>query len=423
MSKRLLISLFILIVGVMVLSGCLSKSDVATDDEKFIPQAAAPVEWNFIVYMDGDNNLEQFAISDINEMEQVGSDANMNILVLIDRISGYDSSNGNWTGTRLYRITKDNANSSTIVSTLVADYGELDMSNPTNLKNFIVNCQTLYPANRTVLTLWNHGDGIYPRTGEKRGICWDDTTGTSAWSCLTDAEVLSALSQARAITGKKIDILNSDACLMQTMEVAYEWRTEASYIVGSEEVIPGEGNNYDTLLTTLKNSPLQSTETFAKAIVNDYYNYYRTQSTTSSVLNMGTPFTNLITAFKDFATAMYNTTDLAAVTSARTATVSFTYDEYKDLYAFANNISTRTTDTNVINKANALKTAITNAVINHKETGSFVGKAYGLAIFLPKGTQYAPYAAANQYPSFLLSVDSNWDDFVKRYVQYTGGSI
>ena len=421
MSKRLLTSLLILVVGIMTLSGCLSNSGVLTDD-KANPTAATPVEWNFIVYMDADNNLEQYGILDINEMEQVGSTANMNILVLVDRIKGYDNSNGRWEGTRLYRITKDAANSSTIVSTLVRDYGELDMSNPTNLKNFIVDCQTLYPANRTVLTLWNHGDGIWPRS-YNRAICWDDTTGTTAWDCLTDAEVLSALQQARATTGKKIDILNLDACLMQTMEVSYEWRTEANYIVASEETIPGYGNNYDTLLATLNAAPLQTSAAFASALVDDYYNFYRTQNTTLSALDMGTPYANLITAFNDFALAMYNTTDLAAVTTARTATVSFTYDEYKDLYSFANNIALNSTDANAVAKATALKTAITGAVINHKETGTFAGKAFGIMVFLPQGTQYDGYKLATQYPSFLLSTDSYWDDFVKRYVVYTGGTI
>jgi hypothetical protein len=375
------------------------------------------------VYLDGDNNLEPYAIGDLNEMEQVGSDANINILALVDRAPGYDTTNGDWTGTRLYKITKDAANSSTIVSTLVQDYGELDMSNPTTLKNFIVDCQTLYPANRTVLTLWNHGDGLYPRGEENKGICWDDTTGTGAWDCLTGSEILTAFSQARALTGKKIDILNLDACLMQTMEVAYEWRTEVLYLVGSEETIPGYGNNYDTLLATLKSNPTQSTLDFAKALVVDYYNFYKRQSTTLSVVGMGTEFTNLIASFKEFATALYNTTDLAAVTKARTAAISFTYDEYKDLYSFVNSISTGSSDTNVKTKATALKTAISNAVLLHMETGTFARKAFGLAIFLPKGTQWTGYSGASQYTSFLLSVDSDWDEFVKRYVVYTGGTV
>lgn len=420
MSKRLVISLLILVVGIMALSGCLSKSSIVPGDEKVIPQAATPVQWNFIVYLDGDNNLEQYAISDINEMEQIGSDANINILALVDRAPGYNTSNGNWTGTRLYKITKD-TNTNTISSQLVQDYGELDMSNPTTLQNFIVNCQTLYPAARTVLTLWNHGDGIYPR--ENKGICWDDTTGTGAWNCLTGAEVLTALSQARAITGKKIDILNMDACLMQHIEVGYEWQTEANYLVGSQETIPGAGNNYDGILLNLKNNPTQTSSSYAQALVNDYYNTYRTTNATYSALDMGTPFTNLSNAFKDFALAMYNTTDLAAVTTARTNAVFFTYDEYKDLYAFANGINTYSTDTNAKSKATALKTAITNAVILHKESGTFVGKAYGISVFLPQGTQWSGYSASNQYVSFPLSVDSYWDEFVKRYVVYTGGTV
>jgi len=43
-----------------------------------------------------------------------------------------------------------------------------------------------------------------------RGICWDDTTGSFPWNCLTTDEVRVALFQARAQTGKKI---NMDAVL------------------------------------------------------------------------------------------------------------------------------------------------------------------------------------------------------------------
>lgn len=407
MPKRFVISLVIFVVGMLILSGCLSKSSVLPGEEKVIPQAVAPVEWNFIVYLDGDNNLESYAISDLNEMEQVGSSPNVNVLVLVDL---FDT----WTGTRLYRIVKDPANSSNIVSTMIRNFGELDMSNPTTLKNFIVDCQALYPSNRTVLTLWNHGDGVYPR-GENKGICWDDTTGTDAWDCLTGAEVLTALAQARAITGKKIDILNCDACLMQMMEVAYEWRTEMSFLVGSEEAIPGEGNNYDTVLATLIHNPMQASSTYARALVTDYYNYYRTQNTTSSAIDMGIPFTNLVAAFKAFATAMKNTPDMAAAISARTATVSFTFDEYKDLYSFADNIYKKSTDMNAKSTASALKTDLSQAIINHKETGTFTGKAYGLSILLPTASQRPTYFAANQYPGFLLSIDSDWDEFIRRF--------
>ena len=63
--------------------------------------------WTFMIYLDADCNLESAGIEDINEMEMEGSDDNINIVVQIDRILGYALSNGDWTGTRRFYITKD----------------------------------------------------------------------------------------------------------------------------------------------------------------------------------------------------------------------------------------------------------------------------------------------------------------------------
>jgi len=52
-------------------------------------------KWTIMVYMDADNNLEDAGISDFNEMEVAGSTQDVAILVLMDRIPGYDSTNGN----------------------------------------------------------------------------------------------------------------------------------------------------------------------------------------------------------------------------------------------------------------------------------------------------------------------------------------
>jgi len=56
--------------------------------------SAVATDWTFMVYLDGDNNLEGAGIDDINEMEMVGSNDDIKIVVLFDRIPGYDSSNG-----------------------------------------------------------------------------------------------------------------------------------------------------------------------------------------------------------------------------------------------------------------------------------------------------------------------------------------
>jgi len=68
---------------------------------------AVEKEWTFICYLDADNNLNSYGIADVNEMEQVGSTTDINIIVLFDGSSNGDS--------KAYYIQQD-ADTGTITS-------------------------------------------------------------------------------------------------------------------------------------------------------------------------------------------------------------------------------------------------------------------------------------------------------------------
>lgn len=415
-------------------------------------------KWNFLVYIDGDNNLEPYAIADINEMEQIGSNADVNILVLFDRTPGYDSSNGDWKGTRLYKVTID-ADTVNILSELQTaspwgksdDSVEVEMDDPNTLKDFIVYCQQNYPAQHTVLTLWNHGDGAWPRfmtkkikgsqktkkskisSGADRGICWDDTSGGGEFDCLTHDEVASALSNARAETSQKIEVINMDACLMQMLEVAYEWKNEADYLVGSEEVVPGVGNDYDVLLGHLTANPSMSPLTLATTLVDDYYSYYNSNGgdTTYSAIDLGYVNT-FISTFKTFATRL-KTAAILQIPDIRDAGFSCTYYyywEYIDLYDFCVHLESGVTNyPDLVTAATSLKTAIGTLVVHHHETGLYATDSnfysYGISICLPYDLDtWDFYSGANRYVKLLLAIDTDWNEFMYKNAYYgTNGSI
>ncbi|MBU7025174.1 MAG: hypothetical protein HXS40_13515, partial [Theionarchaea archaeon] len=132
-----------------------------------IPPASCQSSWTVMVYMDGDNNLESAAIDDVNELEAIGSSAEVNIVVQLDRIVDWDNSNGDWTTTRRYYITHDlNGYDSLIVSTLLSDLGELNMGDPATLTDFVTWARTNYPADNYLLVLWDHGDGWKTRLSQ-----------------------------------------------------------------------------------------------------------------------------------------------------------------------------------------------------------------------------------------------------------------
>src|SRR5688500_4475513 len=66
-------------------------------------------EWTVIVYSAADDEvLEETMWFDVNEMELVGSNPRLNIVVQIDRYGGAFSGDGDWTDARRYLVTQDN---------------------------------------------------------------------------------------------------------------------------------------------------------------------------------------------------------------------------------------------------------------------------------------------------------------------------
>src|SRR5262249_54954634 len=96
-----------------------------------------PPSWTVLAYLAGDNDLEGSLLADLREMECVGSrPGSVEIVAQIDRAPGYDSSRGDWTGSRRYYVTKATSSEKTS-SKLLTDLGETNTGDPRVLKDFI----------------------------------------------------------------------------------------------------------------------------------------------------------------------------------------------------------------------------------------------------------------------------------------------
>jgi hypothetical protein len=107
-----------------------------------------------MVYMAGDGSLEHWLVQDIGkEFGKVGSNDDVNIVLLSDRNPGYANQNGDWTDTRIFYVKKgDNP-----ASTPVANWGERNTGDPLDLVDFVSYARDNYPHNTTrhrVGTLW-----------------------------------------------------------------------------------------------------------------------------------------------------------------------------------------------------------------------------------------------------------------------------
>ncbi len=230
-----------------------------------------PKEWTVLVFINADNDLEGQGLNDINEMEQVGSSDKVNVVVQIDRFArgkGNTITDGNWVGTRRYYVTKDN-NKKKVASQLVQNMGETDMGDRQVFADFLSWGVKTYPAKKYCVVVWNHGAGW-------QGISFDEDSGRH----MRMPDVLWALREGQKALpqadGKpaKFNVIDFDACLMGTIETAYELRDVAEYMVASEETEPGSGMPYREYLAPLVSAPTMSPRQLSRNMVAAYVRSY-----------------------------------------------------------------------------------------------------------------------------------------------------
>ncbi|MBD3192984.1 MAG: PQQ-binding-like beta-propeller repeat protein [Candidatus Heimdallarchaeota archaeon] len=374
-------------------------------------------------YLDGDVNLESLAIDDFNELESgIANTGFVNILVLMDRHPEYDESNGNWTSTRLYEVVANTTD--TIESNLLIDYGELNMGDPTTLTNFLNYCFENYTADHYLLNLWDHGSGI-------QGVCWDDSNGNDY---LTIEELQSAITSSETTYSEKIDIISFIACLMNMLEVAYELRDLADYLVASEEVMYGQVVDWEDVLTRYGNNQLMSMAQLSTELVESYAEDWTPVDipTTYSAIDLSVvssiiPYVNdLTTILTDLANNGY-TFELGQV---RAATQDFYDPMFMDFIHYLENLlakdSLLTAEPTLEATIDALLTQLNSAVIaNYQHL--FDNNANGLSIYMPYDyvkydTDIADYLrATNNYENLDWLADGNWEAFLE--ILYTIGYL
>ena len=86
--------------------GILGVMEFFTREDR-APTKPAASDWTVLAFLAGDNNLEGPLLGNIYAMERVGSrPGSVEIVAQIDRAPGYDTSDGGWSGTRRYYITR-----------------------------------------------------------------------------------------------------------------------------------------------------------------------------------------------------------------------------------------------------------------------------------------------------------------------------
>lgn len=145
--------------------------------------------------------------------------------------------------------------------------GKVNSSDPRVLQDFIEYFMTdeSLLADHYILIIMDHGLGYL-------GIIVDESEPVRCWMSINDLR--GALLGAAEEVGRKLDIVDLDACSMATVEVAYELRDTATYMVASELTAAMDGINYQGLLQGLSEKPDKTPLELACQIVDDYEDWY-----------------------------------------------------------------------------------------------------------------------------------------------------
>ena len=269
MKKNLIYSLLIIITPLFFLS-C-NRNDNKECKDPFVESKNRTV----LIYMAASNSLDiyNFTSADLEEMEEgiesVSDLEGCNILVYLQR----GSSSARQTP-KLLRLIKDpKTNKAEWVT--IKEYEHQISTDPEVMGTVFRDMRKYYPANSYGLVLWSHADGWLE--GEpKMQTRWfgeDKYEGVSYKMDILDLR--KALSKV-----PKFDFILFDACLMQTIEVAYELKDHTHYMMGSPAEIPGPGAPYQEVIPVFfERTPISD---LVKDIANSYYGYYKETYTGSS---------------------------------------------------------------------------------------------------------------------------------------------
>ena len=364
--------------------------------------APAPqARWTVMVYMSGDNNLEDYIVNDIEqELGLAGSNADIRVVALADRGPGYDTRRGDWQSTKLYYATQGIVADA---ASAVADWGERNFGDPQTLIDFVTWTKTNYPADRYALYFWGHGWNWHP------GWVMEDDTNVDT---LDYHEMKAAIPQLGYI-----DVVGFDGCNMATLEIYKLWQNKATAISASEEYVGWNGIEYDSVIAQLRANPFMSADEVAVATAQSAI-ALGGEKTWSAVAVDGR-LAALLTATDQFAVALTN--GLAAHRKKYDRAFGATRSMWqapmdKDLYDMAAEIYANVTDATIRARSQAVMNAVNSVTLWEGHTNAYAD-VHGTTIYhiskaSQKDSNYTYYRS-----TIDLALTTSWDEFLNAYAQ------
>ncbi len=365
-----------------------------------------------MVYVGGDNDLDPFAVQDLEEMELVGSSAGVNVVVEVDTRT--TPIHGTTEAQRL-RIVRDPAPG--VQSPPLARLGEIDMRDWRNLVDFVDWAVASFPATRYALILWDHG-------GEWAGVI-QDASGPPGAGLMTPFELELALQTIQNRTGiARLDLIGFDACLMAGIEVDAALVPYARARVASQEVEPGSGWAYDAWLGALAANPRASGLGLGREIAASYVASLAAtpsgRNATASVVDLDL-VPRLEAAVDQLAQTLVARAPalmFAEIAPARRKAIEFGKRKQLDpavsvdLLGFVEGLRATTGDAILRADCDSVVAAL-RAAVSFRASGALRQAVGGVAIYFP----IAPSYYDSRYAQTIFALTNAWTAFLDEYLR------
>ena len=188
----------LLVVGLVLLSACVKEK----------PEEQTPTgdqEFALLIYMAGDNSMAKEIEYSLQSIQKGARWGQGDVVVYLDRPNAIP---------QLIKITQKGEQEQ------IKSYEEEDSGLVSSLTQALKDTQALYPKKKYGLVIWSHGDGWLPWL---RSTAMDSSSG----SAINIDELADALPDGG------LEYIWFDACFMGSIEVFYQLRGKARYLVGS----------------------------------------------------------------------------------------------------------------------------------------------------------------------------------------------
>ena len=222
-----------------------------------------------MVYLAGDNNLSGHMQKNISSMMSAWKKSyNANIVIYFDAPNA---------APELYTFR---FNGKEVEKQVLKTYEEMDSADPEVLKKILNEMQDLYPSDSYGLILGSHASGWIPSGGSGRSsrmLYAEPVLTRSFGTDYTGPNEMDTRDMAKAIPFNKenLEFILFDACLMSSIEVLYDLRDKAKYVIASPAELPAPGFPYARVMPYFWGKGTNLEKDLVK-VCDEFWDYYNT---------------------------------------------------------------------------------------------------------------------------------------------------